>query len=243
MLKIQQVAKQTGVTVRALHHYDTIGLLRPAAVTEAGYRLYDDADLLRLQEILFFRELDFPLADIRQMLQAPGYDRADALRRHRNLLALKRQRLDGIIALVDETLQGGTNMKFEAFDQTAYEEAKARYAQEAKERWGGTEAYRQSAAREKGRTKEESARLAAEGRGILAEFGKLVGTDPAGGQAQALVARWQEHISAAYYDCTREILAGLGQMYVADERFAGSIDQNGAGTAAFLSQAIAIYCQ
>lgn len=243
MLKIQQVAKRTGVTVRALHHYDAIGLLRPAAVTEAGYRLYNDEDLSRLQEILFFRELDFPLAEIKTILQAPGYDRTEALAQHRKLLALKRARLDGLIDLVDQTLKGRNTMEFKAFDQTAYDQAKAQYAEEAKARWGDTEAYRQSAAREKNRAPEENARLAAEGQTILAEFGRLVGSNPAGAEAQALVARWQNHICTAYYDCGKEMLACLGQMYVADERFTQNIDQNGPGTAAFLAQAIEAYCK
>ena len=153
MKTIRQVAELSGVSVRTLHYYDEIGLLAPAAVTGAGYRLYDAAALARLQQILFFRELDFPLADIRRILDDPAFDRRKAMAGHRALLQLKLERLQRLIGLVDGILDGNitdsatkgeTKVDFEAFDQTAVREARSRYAKEVAERWGGTEAYRES---------------------------------------------------------------------------------------------------
>ena len=133
-------------------------------------------------------------------------------------------------------------MEFKPFDTSEIDALRDRYAEEAKARWGGTEAYRESARRTASYTKEDFARIQAEAGELFAAFAALVGTDPGDARVQALVMRWQAHISASYYACTDEILAGLGQMYVADERFTKSLDQFGAGTAKLMSEAIAVYC-
>ena len=140
-MNISSVAKLTGVTVRTLHYYDEIGLLKPSEVTEAGYRIYSDTDLEVLQQILFFRELDFSLDDIRKIMQNPAYEKESALRRQKELLLQKRSRLDSLISLVDKTLKGERDMSFRQFDTTMIEETKKKYAAEAKQRWGGTAAY------------------------------------------------------------------------------------------------------
>ena len=140
-MKISDVAKLTGVTVRTLHYYDEIGLLKPSEVTQAGYRVYNDTDLEVLQQILFFRELDFSLEDIRKIMQNPAYEKERALRKQKELLLQKRSRLDSLISLVDKTLKGEQDMSFRQFDTTKMEEAKKKYAEEAKQRWGGTVAY------------------------------------------------------------------------------------------------------
>ncbi|MGN0265697.1 MAG: MerR family transcriptional regulator [Oliverpabstia sp.] len=140
-MKISDVAKLTGVTVRTLHYYDEIGLLNPSEVTQAGYRVYNDTDLEVLQQILFFRELDFSLEDIRKIMQNPAYEKESALRKQKELLMQKRSRLDSLISLVDKTLKGEQDMSFRQFDTTKMEEAKKKYAEEAKQRWGGTAAY------------------------------------------------------------------------------------------------------
>ena len=141
-MKISDVAKLTGVTVRTLHYYDEIGLLKPSEVTEAGYRVYNDTDLEVLQQILFFRELDFPLEDIRNIMQNPAYEKERALRKQKELLLQKRSRLDSLISLVDKTLKGEQDMSFRQFDTTEMEEAKKKYAEEAKQRWGSTVVFR-----------------------------------------------------------------------------------------------------
>ena len=139
-MKINQVAALTGVTVRTLHYYDKIGLLKPSQVTEAGYRLYDGAALGKLQQILFFKELDFPLSDIKEIMTDPRYDKKEALLKQKELLLQKRDRLDGLIKLVENTIKGDMDMSFQEFDMTDIETAKSRYAAEVKRRWGTTSA-------------------------------------------------------------------------------------------------------
>lgn len=140
-MKINEVAKLTGVTVRALHYYDKIGLLKPEEITEAGYRIYSENDLETLQQILFFRELDFSLNEIKEMIQNQLYDKTEALEKQKELLMQKRARLDELITLVEGTLKGEREMSFKEFDMTEIEENKKKYAEEVKERWGTTKAY------------------------------------------------------------------------------------------------------
>ena len=135
-MKVSDVAKLTGVTVRTLHYYDEIGLLPPSEVTSSGYRVYNDLEVL--QQILFFRELDFSLEEIRGIMQNPAYEKETALQNQKALLVQKRDRLDRLIALVDKTLKGERDMSFKQFDTTKIEEAKQQYAAEVKQRWGNT---------------------------------------------------------------------------------------------------------
>ena len=240
-MKISEVAKLTGVTVRTLHYYDEIGLLKPGQVTEAGYRVYDESDLAVLQQILFFRELDFPLEDIRKIMQHPAYEQESALRKQKELLMQKRSRLDGLIALVDKTLKGEHDMSFRQFDTTQIEETRKKYAEEAKQRWGATAAYAEYEKKASHRSDAQQKMLEGEGALILSEFGRNRFLAPDSAEAQAHVKRWQEYITAHYYTCTKEILSCLGQMYIGDERFTQNIDEYGAGTAAFMAEAIAVY--
>ena len=235
MRTVHEVSRISGVSVRTLHHYDAIGLLRPSAVTDAGYRLYDDAALQRLQSILLFRELQFPLAEIRRILDDPHFDRRTALAEQQKLLELQRQRLDRLIALACELTEKGENtMSFSAFDKSELEQ----YAAEAKQRWGDTAAWRENA------QKGAAAQQAGDGlMALLAGFGRLVPGDPASAEAQRMVAELQRYISEHFYTCTPEILRGLGQMYTGDERFRRNIDGAAVpGTADFVSRAIAVYC-
>lgn len=241
-LQIGELAKLSGVSVRTLHYYDEIGLLKPSELTEAGYRFYDDASLARLQQILFFRELDFPLREIQRILSSPNYDRDRALRRQKDLLRLKKERLERLIGLVDATLKGGNRMSFQEFDNREYETARDRYAQEAKERWGGTGAYEESERKTAQYSGEDWKRIGAESAEIFSAFAARMDSRPEDPEVQALVVRWQEHISGHFYTCTKEILRGLGQMYVADERFRRNIDREKEGLAQFIADAIAVYC-
>ena len=236
MRTIREVSKLAGVSVRTLHHYDAIGLLPPTKLTLAGYRLYDDAALARLQIILLFRELEFPLREIRRMLDDPGFDRLAALEDQIRLLELRRRQLEKLIALARETLETGvTPMRFDAFDKTQ----QTRLAAEVREKWGGTAAYREYRQREENGTVGDPAELMAQ----FAALGKLKALSPATPEAQAAVRDLQQFITEHFYTCTPEILAGLGEMYTADERFRASIDKvGGEGTAAFVSKAIAAYC-
>ena len=242
-MKINEVAKLTGVTVRALHYYDEIGLLKPCQITEAGYRLYDHAALETLQQIMFFRELGFPLSEIKSIMTNPHYDGTTALKKHRELLLQKRARMDELIGLVDETLKGECDMSFRQFDSTEFEETKKKYAAEVKERWGNTAAYAENANKTGGYDSSQWEMLSGESEAILREFGKTRHLPPESEEAQALVKKWQDHITANYYNCTKEMLSCLGQMYVDDERFTRNINQNGEGTAAFMAAAIERYCK
>jgi len=238
-MQIKDFAEFTGVSVRTLHYYDEIGLLTPANVDRhTGYRYYDETSLLRMQEILFYRELDFSLKSIREILSSPDYDKEKALRQQKKLLILKKQRLEKLISAIDGAVKGENVMH--AFDNSEFEAYKA----EAQEKWGKTDAYREYAERTKHHSRDTWANLAGEMDAILAEFAVCMkdGAKPDSSEAQALVKKLQSHISGNYYLCTDEILAGLGQMYVADERFRRNIDKHAAGTAAFIGKAIEAYC-
>lgn len=236
MKTVHEVSQISGVSVRTLHHYDAIGLLRPTVVTEAGYRLYDDTALARLQSILLFRELAFPLKEIKRIMDDPQFDQATALEQQIRLLELQQERLSRLIDLARETMKTGvTHMDFTAFDNSKLEQ----YAAEVKERWGNTAAYQESAQRPAAEQKDAAAGLMAQ----FARMGRLRTGDPAGQEAQDAVRELQQFITKHFYTCTPEILSGLGQMYTADDRFRVSIDAaGGEGTADFAGKAITVYC-
>lgn len=240
MLTVSEVSRLSGVSVRALHHYDSIGLLKPTTVTEAGYRLYDENALARLQTILLLRELEFPLKEIKRIVENPDFDEKAALKQQIELLSLKRNRLDKLIALAREIYESGViKMNFEAFDKSAIEA----YANEAKEKWGDTTAYKEYEKRAENTTEAEQKVYSGELMQIFARFGEIKAEDPSSGKAKALAVELKDFISAHYYSCTTEILSGLGQMYVQDERFRKNIDAaGGEGTAEFAAKVIQSYC-
>ncbi len=216
MLTVNEVSRLTGVSVRSLHHYDAIGLLKPAKVTEAGYRLYGDDELKRLQNILLFRELQFPLQQIRTILDSPDFDQREALAQQIRLLELQLAHTQKLISFARRLQEEGVEtMDMKAFDAFEKEEMK-QYEEEVRRRWGDTAAYGEYQQKAKGRTDAEQAEI-----------------------ASRLMAFITEH----YYQCTDEILHGLGEMYAGDERMKRNIDKaGGEGTAAFVSQAVALYC-
>ena len=238
-MQIKEFAAFTGVSVRTLHYYDEIGLLLPAVVDRyTGYRFYDENSLLRMQEILFYRELDFSLKSIGEILSSPNYDKSKALKEQKQLLILKKERLERLISAIDGAVKGEDVMK--AFDNNEFEKHKA----EVKEKWGKTEAYKEHSEKTKNYSKGKWNDLAQEMDQIMAEFALCMknGEAPESVEAQNLVKMLQNHITQNYYNCTDQILAGLGQMYVADERFRNNIDKHGDGTAVFVCEAIHIYC-
>lgn len=241
MKTVKEVSRITGVSVRTLHHYDAIGLLKPTRVTEAGYRLYDDTALRRLQTILLLRQLQFPLKEIREILDSPGFDPMEALQQQIYLLELQRQRLDALISHARNIQKTGViPMDFSAFDTTEME----RFSAEAKAKWGKTEAYREFERKTAGQAPAQMKQTGDALMDIFARFGAIRGASPASEEAQALVAELQSFISDHYYTCTRQILRGLGQMYVAGDSMTESIDRaGGEGTAQFAHQAIEVYCK
>jgi len=230
--------------VRTLHHYHRIGLVVPKERTDGGYRLYGRRQVERLQEVLFFRELGFGLDEIRRVVDQPSYDRAVGLARQRALLVEQAGHLQELIEAVDAALDAekrGTRMTNEEMLEVFGDFDPSRYEEEARQRWGDTEAYRESARRTRRYGKADWERIKQEGAEINNAFLALMArgvpaTDPS---AAEVAERHRAHISRWFYECTPEIHAGLGQMYVADPRFTESIDRAGPGLAAYMSEAFA----
>ncbi len=236
---IKDFAKACGVSVRTLHYYDEIGLLKPSFVDEwTGYRYYDENSLLRMQEIMFYRELDFSLKNISQIISSPYYDKEKALSQQKKLLVLKKERLEKLIFSIDDAMKGKVVMN--AFDNSEFE----KYKDEAKEKWGNTTAYAEYSEKSKNYGKDKFSAISGEMAEIFSKFNRAMkNSDADSDEAQALVKELQDYITNNFYSCTKEILSGLGQMYVYDERFKNNIDKAGEGTAEFVSEAIKIYCK
>ena len=236
-MQIKEFAEQIGVSVRTLHYYDEIGLLKPSEVdAQNGYRFYDERALERMQERLFYRELDFYLKTIAQILSSPDYDKQQALTWQRKLLLAKKERLERLIDALDSLEKGEVFMK----PNNEYEDLKNKYAEEVRQRWGSTDAYKESQQRNTDFSQAASLLDA-----VFEEFAELdrSGISPDDEAAKIQVEKLQRCITDNFYTCTNEILAGLGQMYAADVRFKNNIDKHGEGTAEFVSQCIKSYCK
>jgi DNA-binding transcriptional MerR regulator len=247
-LQVKEVSGIAGVSIRTLHHYDAIGLLVPSSMTQSGYRLYADADLERLQQILFFKEIGFALQEIKDILDSPGFDRRKALAAHRELLLEKRERMERMLETVDRTirsLEGGPELThkdlFEGFDMEKIKEHQAKYAEEARRMFGpsSVEAVENrvsgySEARWKDIHQATSA--------IYARLVSRMAYGPEDEEALAAIGDWRLLISTHYYECTLEIFRGLGNLYVADARFTDNIDEFGTGLARFMKETIDVYC-
>lgn len=240
MMTVKEVSRLTRVSIRALQYYDKIGLLRPSDYTEAGYRLYSDANMERLQQILFFRELEFPLKEIKKILESPDFDRNRALEQQIEMLTLKKEHLENLITFARGIkLLGVRYMDFSAFDTKKLDE----YAERAKEQWGNTPQYQESVEKAKNRTKEDDQAAMQDITQLFTEFGEMKNTDPAGEAPQKQVRKLQDFITEHFYHCTDEILFGLGQMYAGGGEFTENIDAvGGEGTAEFVMEAIRNYC-
>jgi DNA-binding transcriptional MerR regulator len=216
-------------------------LLPPTEYSDAGYRLYDDKALETLQQILLFRELEFPLKDIKKIISNPNFDRSKALAQQIELLKLKKEHIENLIDLaVGIKAMGVRELTFDAFDTRKIDE----YAAQAKASWGQTPAYKEFEEKSKGRTDKENRDLGEGMMMIFTEFGAIHETDPASEEAQALVKKLQDYITEHFYTCTNEILSGLGKMYTAGGDFTTNIDAyGGKGTAEFVHQAIEHYCR
>ena len=242
MRTVHEVSKLTGVSIRTLQYYDKIGLLHPAEYTESGYRLYDDTALEKLQQILLFRELEFPLKNIKQIIESPDFNKSKALEQQIALLTLKKEHIENLIDLARGLKAMGVNhlMDFEPFDTSKIDE----YAAQAKASWGKTPEYQEYEEKSKGRTVEEDAMLSEQMMGIFTEIGAIRSEDPSVSAAQALVKKLQDFITEHYYTCSDEILYSLGMMYAGGGDFTTGIDKHaGEGTAEFAYQAIKAYCR
>ena len=240
MMTIHEVSKLAGVSIRTLQYYDKIGLLHPTGYTDAGYRLYDDADLERLQHILLFRELEFPLKDIKAIINSPDFDRSTALEQQIELLRLKKEHIENLMNFaLGIKLLGVKNMDFKAIDRSKLDE----YYRQSKEIYGNWPGYKEMEEKQKNRTKEEDNILADRFMLLFKEAGEMRNTDPASPEAQDLVKRIQAYITENMYTCSNKILRGLGKMYSGGGDFTKNIDEyGGEGTAEFVDNAIQIYC-
>ena len=239
MKTVNEVSKITGVTVRALHHYDTIGLLKPTQVTEAGYRLYDDAALEKLYMILVLRELDLSLNEIAEILHAPDYDRNRVLEKQIKLMQERVGKLQNRIALAKGMLTVGVKyMDFEGFDPKKMDE----YSAQAKALYGKTDAYKEFSQKSAGRTAEQEKDLGTQVMDFFARLGKMRPCEPDCKEALAWAKELQDFFTAHYYTCTPQILGSLAESYAGGGSMTENIDKvGGAGTGAFAKEVIDIY--
>lgn len=239
MKTVSEVSRLTGVSVRTLHHYDEIGLLHPAQVTEAGYRLYGEKELEKLQMILFFRELKFPLRDVKRILESADFDRNRALEQQIELLEMQRDHIETLITFARGIQMTGVKyMDFSAFDTRKLDD----YAAQAKAAWGKTDAWREYEERDRQFTKEDRKAQEDEMMALMRRFGEMRHLSPEGEEAQALVQELRDFITANFYTCTVPILRGLGRMYDGGGAITERLDETGGpGTASFAAQAIEVY--
>ncbi|SFQ50232.1 DNA-binding transcriptional regulator, MerR family [Lachnospiraceae bacterium XBB1006] len=241
MMTVNEVSKLTGVSVRTLQYYDKIELLKPMNYTEAGYRLYGEEQLEKLQQILLFRELEFPLKDIKEILNRPNFDKEKAVKQQITLLELKKEHIENLIRFAKTISERGEiRMDFSAFDSKKLED----YAKRAKEEWGTTEAYQEFSEKSKGWSKTDEKNVMSDFMKIFREFGNLKEQEASAPEVQDLVKDLQTYITKHFYNCTDEILLGLGKMYAAGGEFTENIDKaGGEGTAVFTCRAIEEYCR
>lgn len=241
MMIVNEVSRLTGVSIRTLQYYDKIGLLPPADYTEVGYRLYDDETLQKLQIILLFRELEFPLKDIRRIIESPVFDREKALEQQIHILELKKEHIENLIDLARGVKKSGVK---DMTDFTAFDTAKIDdYIAKAREYWGDTAAFKEFEEKNADRTSEENAGINIELMKIFAQFGGMKDMDPASPKVQKQVKKLQDYITDKFYKCTNTILSSLGHAYSAEGEMNRNIDKaGGKGTGEFVDKAIQIYC-
>lgn len=241
---VQQLATLADVSVRTLHHYDAEGLLKPTRTAGNGYRQYDEQDLLKLQQILFFRELDFSLPDIKKIVTSPNFDITAALHDHRALIEAKKKRLTALLKTIDKTISKINNQKNmedkELYENFTKEEMEA-LASEAKDRWGNTTAYKQSQERYGKLSAEDKARLTKEADELMKAIASHVGEDPASEPVQKLMAQHYAALSN-FYDPNIQIYRGLAEMFIADPRFTAYYEKYAIGLAQFMHDAMLVFC-
>lgn len=241
---VQALAIIAGTSVRTLHYYDEIGLLTPSRTLPNGYRHYEEPELLKLQQILFFRELDFSLADIKRILNSPYFDMTAALADHRKLIELKKKRLTKLIKTIDETikkLNQKSNMSDEELYDSFKDEEMKEYAEEARQKWGNTDAYKQSQARVSKMTKAQMQQLKDDGKTHMQNLAKVMDLPIESAEVQALIKKSHDNINF-FYDCLYEMFRNLGKMYEDDLRYGAYYEKFRPGLTAFVHKAIDYYC-
>lgn len=242
-MTVGDVAKLAHISVRTLHHYDEIGLLKPSRRTESGYRLYTNEDLVKLQQILFYKELGFRLDEIKDLMDNPDFDRYEALLEQRRMISQQVSRLQAMLHLVDKTIasiNGGVNMNKEEMFEVFGDFDPTEYQEEVKERWGHTEAYQESMRRTKGYSKADWQRFNEESKEITLAIAELMdqGVPPTDERAMDAVERHRLQIDQWFYPCSREMHAELGKMYIADPRFTATYEKIRPSMAQYVHDAI-----
>ena len=248
MYRIKELADMSGTSIRTLHYYDQINLLKPTRSEDNGYRLYDEAQVVRLQQILFLKELEFPLSEIKRILDDPDFNEMEALHMHRKVLIEKRDRIMRIIQSVDESIEaikGGkemdVNKRLQPFDRSKLDEFQKQYEQEVKEKYGQTKAYEQSEEKRKSYKADDFTKIEQERVEIFKKIAAVMDLEPEEKAVQDLIHEWRMHITRYHYECTIEIFRGLGGMYTADDRFKENLNQIKNGLAEYMSEAMRIY--
>lgn len=242
---VSRLAKTAGVSIRTLHHYDQIGLLQPPARSKAGYRLYGQPELLRLQQILLFRELDMPLDEIRRTLDDPEFDQVAALEHHRQLLQARMARLARLLKTIDRTIQKLTEGDMELSDQELYEglstEQIERYKREAREMYDPA-LVQESERRMKKMSREQWQAVRAEGDAVTRGLAALADREPSDAEVQELIIRHHAWVES-FYPCSAEMYRGLGQLYTQHPEFRATYEKYRTGLADFMSAAMNWYAQ
>lgn len=242
---VKQLSKIAGVSVRTLHYYDEIGLLKPSFLKKNGYRHYEEKELLKLQQILFFRELEFPLEKIKEIMHVSDFNALIALSDQQKLLEVKKQRIEHLLTTISKTIQslkGGKSMTtddtFSAFNDPTYQ----KYKEEVEKRWGKTDAYKQSMERVGKMSKADLERVKAEGEDIAQAIVDLMikGFSFDSPDVQKQINRYYKHLHH-FYEANYEMFKGLGKMYVDDWRFTKVYEKRAKGFASFMRDAMAFY--
>lgn len=242
MFTVKQLSRLAGVTPRTLHHYDAIGLLKPSRIGENGYRYYGDESLLHLQQILFYRELDLPLEEIRTIMGRRDFELVPALEHHKKALAKRVERLERLIQTVDKTIshiQGENSMSKKQLFAAFSEEEQEKYAAEAEQMYDPA-TVQESQRKWKSYTAAEKQRILDEGSAVYTNMARVIAKGPASPEAQACVERWRKHMDY-FWTPNLDQLLGLAEMYGTDERFKANFDNFDPNLAAFMKDAVEVY--
>jgi DNA-binding transcriptional MerR regulator len=241
---VQKLANISGVSVRTLHYYDEIGLLSPSYVKRNGYRFYDEKELLRLQQIMFFKELDFPLSEIKKIIENPNFNEEKALKDHRKMIEVKKERMTSLLRTIDQTINKITKRKkmedkelYEAFNRS-----EEKYGEEVKEKWGNTKAYKESKEKVSKMSKGDMIRIQKESDELMKEIVSSMKFTPENKEVQKLIGRHYNNLRN-FYEPNLEMYKGLGEMYVSDKRFTAYFEKYATGLAVFMRDAIYEYCK
>ncbi len=244
-MTVKQIADLVGISVRTLHYYDEIHLLNPTKLSKSGYRLYSEADLDKLQQILFFRELDFPLKKIKSIIASPSFDRQESLKMHKQLLIDRKNRTDQMIQTIDQTLRymrGEITMtneeKFKGFN---FDNLPKSYDEEARKKWGDSTVTKANEHIKSWSDKEKDVKTK-EMNDIFSTFANLKSQSTESVEVQSNVQKWYDYLNSNIdFDYTLDVFERLGHLYVEDERFKVNIDKFGTGTAQFIKDSIEVY--